>query len=552
MQISVVIPTYNRYTFLKRAIASVMAQTYQPSEIIVVDDGSTDTTADIQKDFPQIQYIYQKNSGVSSARNLGIEHASSEWIAFLDSDDVWLEEKLAKQILFHKKNSDILISYTDEIWNRDNQEIKIPKKFTKVGKDIFLENLSFCNIAPSSVLIHKKVLESIGLFDESLEVCEDYDLWLRILQKYEIGLVKEKLIVKYAGHDDQLSFKHWGMDRFRVQTLKKLLLSAKRNKKRLIEDELLQKLIVLKKGAVKYDKIASLKLYNKEIELLQRSTMNKINKCLFPAAGYGTRFLPATKAIPKEMLPVLTKPLLQYGVEEAIEAGMNTMAIVTGRGKRSIEDHFDISYELEHQIKGTSKESYLTEIRNVITKCTFSYTRQVEMKGLGHAILTGETLIGNEPFAVVLADDLCDNEGESVLTQMNALYEKYKCCIVAVEEIPKEDSNKYGVIAGDVIKDTSYVEGSLTRVNDMVEKPEPEDAPSNLAIIGRYILTPDIFDVLRKTKPGKGGEIQITDALLEQAKIGKVIAYKFDGKRFDCGSVDGFVEATNYFYKKSH
>ena len=279
--------------------------------------------------------------------------------------------------------------------------------------------------------------------------------------------------------------------------------------------------------------------------------MSKIKKCLFPAAGYGTRFLPATKAIPKEMLPVLTKPLLQYGVEEAIEAGLEIMAIVTGRGKRSIEDHFDVSYELEHQIKGTAKEEYLKEIRSVISKCTFSYTRQVEMKGLGHAILTGETLIGNEPFGVVLADDLCHSEGDGVLKQMVKLYEKYKCCVIAVEEIPAEDSNKYGVIAGDIIKDTQYDAERLVRVNDMVEKPEPEDAPSNLAIIGRYILTPDIFDVLRKTKPGKGGEIQITDALLEMAKIGKVIAYKFDGRRFDCGSVDGFVEATNYFYEKS-
>ncbi|MCK9455085.1 UTP--glucose-1-phosphate uridylyltransferase GalU [Sulfurimonas sp.] len=271
----------------------------------------------------------------------------------------------------------------------------------------------------------------------------------------------------------------------------------------------------------------------------------KIAKCLFPAAGYGTRFLPATKAIPKEMLPVLTKPLLQYGVEEALSAGIQTMAIVTGRGKRAIEDHFDISYELEHQIKGTSKEHYLTEIRDVITKCTFSYTRQVEMKGLGHAILSGETLIGDEPFAVVLADDLCHNGGDSVLTQMVKLYDRYKCSIVAVEEIPIEDSNKYGVIAGNAEED------GVIRVTDMVEKPDPKDAPSNLAIIGRYILTPDIFDIIRETKPGKGGEIQITDALLAQAKEGKVVAYKFKGKRFDCGSVDGFVEATNYFYNKS-
>lgn len=271
----------------------------------------------------------------------------------------------------------------------------------------------------------------------------------------------------------------------------------------------------------------------------------KIRKCLFPAAGYGTRFLPATKAIPKEMLPVLTKPLLQYGVEEALGAGIENMSIVTGRGKRAIEDHFDISYELEHQIKGTSKEHYLTEIRAVITKCTFSYTRQIEMKGLGHAILCGEPIIGDEPFAVILADDLCDNDGESVLAQMVKLYEKYRCSIVAVEEIPPEDSNKYGVIAGNV------EEEGVIRVTDMVEKPEPKDAPSNLAIIGRYILTPDIFDIIRETKPGKGGEIQITDALLAQAKKGKVIAYKFKGRRFDCGSVDGFVEATNYFYKKS-
>ncbi|QOY52665.1 UTP--glucose-1-phosphate uridylyltransferase GalU [Candidatus Sulfurimonas baltica] len=271
----------------------------------------------------------------------------------------------------------------------------------------------------------------------------------------------------------------------------------------------------------------------------------KIRKCLFPAAGYGTRFLPATKAIPKEMLPVLTKPLLQYGVEEAITAGIETMAIVTGRGKRAIEDHFDISYELEHQIKGTSKEHYLTEIRKVITNCTFSYTRQIEMKGLGHAILSGETLIGDEPFAVILADDLCDNEGESVLLQMTKLYEKYKCSIVAVEEIPMNETNKYGVIAGDPLEE------SILRVTNMVEKPDPKDAPSNLAIIGRYILTPDIFDIIRDTKPGKGGEIQITDALLTQAKEGRVIAYKFKGTRFDCGSVDGFVEATNYFYDKS-
>ena len=194
----------------------------------------------------------------------------------------------------------------------------------------------------------------------------------------------------------------------------------------------------------------------------------EIKKCLFPAAGYGTRFLPATKAIPKEMLPVLTKPLLQYGVEEAISAGFDTMAIVTGRGKRAIEDHFDRSYELEHQIDGTSKETLMHEIREIVNTCTFSYTRQVEMKGLGHAILTGETLIGNEPFAVILADDLCDNaQGDAVLSQMVKLYEKYQCSIVAVEEVPRDETQKYGVIAGEFETET------IVRVDNMVEKPSP-------------------------------------------------------------------------------
>jgi UTP--glucose-1-phosphate uridylyltransferase len=280
-----------------------------------------------------------------------------------------------------------------------------------------------------------------------------------------------------------------------------------------------------------------------------------ISKCLFPAAGYGTRFLPATKAIPKEMLPVLTKPLMQYGVEEAVEAGIHTMAIVTGRGKRAIEDHFDRSYELEHQIKGSSKENLMKDIRSLISNCTFSYTRQHEMKGLGHAILTGETLIGKEPFAVLLADDLCDNHftdtssiknAKGILSQMVEVFNKYQCSIVAIEEVPMEETNKYGVIAGERIDGRE----DLYRVTDMVEKPDPKEAPTNMAIIGRYILTPDIFDILAQTKPGKGGEIQITDALLEQAKQGKVIAYKFKGKRFDCGSVNGFVEATNYFYEK--
>jgi len=282
-------------------------------------------------------------------------------------------------------------------------------------------------------------------------------------------------------------------------------------------------------------------------EQKRRQRDHIISKCLFPAAGYGTRFLPATKATPKEMLPILTKPLIQYGVEEAVESGIHTIAIVTGRGKRAIEDHFDRSYELEEQIKGTSKAHLLNDLRALISKCTFSYTRQREMKGLGHAILTGETLIGNEPFAVILADDLCTNGDVSVLKQMIEVYHKYQCSVVAIEEVPMEDTNKYGVIAGNLVDGTD----DTYRVTDMVEKPDPKDAPTNMAIIGRYILTPDIFDILHETKAGKGGEIQITDALLEQAKQGKVIAFKFKGKRFDCGSVDGFVEATNYFYNKT-
>ncbi|MDD5053060.1 MAG: UTP--glucose-1-phosphate uridylyltransferase GalU [Sulfuricurvum sp.] len=269
-----------------------------------------------------------------------------------------------------------------------------------------------------------------------------------------------------------------------------------------------------------------------------------INVCLFPAAGYGTRFLPATKAMPKEMLPILTKPLIQYGVEEAMDAGMNTMAIVTGRGKRAIEDHFDISYELESQIKGTTKEKMLADIRHIIDKCTFSYTRQIEMRGLGHAILTGKTLTNFQPFAVLLADDLCvNNKGVGVLSQMVELYKKYRCSIVAIEEIDPQHTDKYGVIDGDEIAPGIY------RVRTMVEKPAPSDAPTNLAIIGRYILTPDIFDILRVTKPGKGGEIQITDALMRQAEQGAVIAYKFQGKRYDCGSIDGYVQATVELYE---
>lgn len=269
-----------------------------------------------------------------------------------------------------------------------------------------------------------------------------------------------------------------------------------------------------------------------------------IRKCLFPVAGYGTRFLPATKSMPKEMLPIVNKPLVQYGVEEATAAGLTNVTFVTGRGKRAIADHFDISYELEHQIAGTNKEKYLDGIRYLIDNVNFSFTRQNNMLGLGHAILTGEPLIGDEAFGVVLADDLCFGEDDDgVMAQMVKLYNQFRCTIVAIEEVPEDEVHKYGVIKGE-----SMMEG-LYRVTDMVEKPSKEDAPSNLAIIGRYILTPDIFDKIRNTPPGRNGEVQITDAILQQAQEGFVLAYKFKGKRFDCGSVKGFVEATNFCYQ---
>ncbi len=267
-----------------------------------------------------------------------------------------------------------------------------------------------------------------------------------------------------------------------------------------------------------------------------------IKKCLFPVAGYGTRFLPATKSMPKEMLPIVNKPLVQYGVEEAIEAGLTEIGFVTGRGKRSIADHFDVSYELEHQIAGSTKEEYLKSIREVMKSASFSFTRQSEMRGLGDAILNGKRLLGDEPFGVVLSDDLCVAE-EGVLAQMVKLYRQFRCSIVAVQEVPKEDIHKFGVIKGKELKDGIY------QVEEMVEKPSAENAPSNLAIIGRYILTPDIFEIIENTPPGKNNEVQLTDALLTQAKNGCVMAYRFKGRRFDCGSVSGFVEATNYVYE---
>jgi UTP--glucose-1-phosphate uridylyltransferase len=274
--------------------------------------------------------------------------------------------------------------------------------------------------------------------------------------------------------------------------------------------------------------------------------MNKINKCLFPVAGYGTRFLPATKAIPKEMLPILTKPLIQYGVEEAMSAGITTMAMVVSKYKQAIKNHFEPHADIEASIKGTVKESLLDEVNHVSEQCDFTYIEQQEMLGLGHAIYTGKPLIGNEPFAVILPDDLCTNEGDSVLTQMIKLYEQHpNCCIVAIEEVPMTEVDKYGVIDGELLDGST----DAYKVNSMVEKPIPEEAPTNLAIIGRYILTPEVFTVLENTSPDKNGEVQITDALMTLAKQGKVIAYKFQGTRYDCGSVKGFVAVTNHFAK---
>lgn len=268
-----------------------------------------------------------------------------------------------------------------------------------------------------------------------------------------------------------------------------------------------------------------------------------VKKCMFPAAGYGTRFLPATKSMPKEMLPIVNRPLIEFGVEEACEAGMTDICVVTGRGKRALEDHFDTNFELEHQIAGSAKEAALDQIRELTEACTFSYTRQRAMRGLGDAVLTGRALVGNEPFGLVLADDLCLNlAGDGVLKQMKALAETHDCSVIAVMDVPDDQVSKYGIVVGEAM------EKNLLKVSSMVEKPAIEEAPSNLAVIGRYVLGPEIFAHIENTEPGAGGEIQLTDALNALAKSGKLLAYRFEGLRFDCGSIDGFVGATNYYY----
>lgn len=275
--------------------------------------------------------------------------------------------------------------------------------------------------------------------------------------------------------------------------------------------------------------------------------MPVVNKCLFPVAGYGTRLLPVTKIIPKEMLPILSKPLIQYGVEEAINAGISTIAMVTNKHKRAIKDYFQAHPEIEDNIQNSDKKALLDEINYISTQCDFIDIEQQEMLGLGHAIYTGQPLIGNNPFAVILSDDLCFNKGDSVLSQIIKIYQQHpNCCIVAIEQVPISEVNKYGVIEGKLLAHSN----NTYRVHNMVEKPTPSEAPTNLAIIGRYILTPEIFMILKDIKPDRNGEIQITDALMVLAKKGKVIAHQFKGRRFDCGSVEGLVEANNVFLQK--
>ncbi len=265
----------------------------------------------------------------------------------------------------------------------------------------------------------------------------------------------------------------------------------------------------------------------------------KVKKAVFPVAGMGTRFLPATKANPKEMLPIVDKPLIQYAAEEAISAGIEELVFVTSSSKRAIEDHFDKNYEMESELKQRGKDKLLEIVQNVVPKgVACVYVRQPEALGLGHAVLCAKPVIGDEPFAVILADDLIDGDGSSCLSQMAAMFEYNRCSVLGVEEVPAEETDKYGVVKADAIND------SLSRVSEIVEKPKPADAPSNLAVVGRYILTPRIFHHLENTPRGAGGEIQLTDAIAELLKEEQVMGYKFKGTRYDCGSKLGYLMAT--------
>ncbi|MBK8639225.1 MAG: UTP--glucose-1-phosphate uridylyltransferase GalU [Chromatiaceae bacterium] len=263
-----------------------------------------------------------------------------------------------------------------------------------------------------------------------------------------------------------------------------------------------------------------------------------IRKAVFPVAGLGTRFLPATKASPKEMLPVVDKPLIQYAAEESEAAGISQLIFVTGRAKRSIEDHFDKAYEVEAELSNAGKKDLLDIVRNILPPhVTCIYLRQAEALGLGHAVLCAKPVVGHEPFAVLLADDLIKGDGQGVVAQMADVYERYGCSVLCVEEVPWDETNKYGIVETEKGRD-----GEL-RVTSIVEKPAPQDAKSNLAVVGRYLLTPRIFAKLETTGRGKGGEIQLTDAISALLQDEPVIAYPFRGKRYDCGSKLGYLQA---------
>ncbi len=276
----------------------------------------------------------------------------------------------------------------------------------------------------------------------------------------------------------------------------------------------------------------------------------KVRKAVFPAAGLGTRFLPATKAQPKEMLPVVDKPLIQYGVEEAMHSGVQNIIIVTGRGKSSIEDHFDVSFELEQLLESKNKTEMLSMVRGISDMIDVSYVRQKEALGLGHAVLRAKELVGHEPFAVILSDDIIASETPCV-RQLLDVYEFYNASVLALMEVPNDQISSYGVVDAEKMGDKGF-ENRLFRIRNMVEKPKAADAPSNLAIIGRYILTPEIFHCIESIEPGSGGEIQLTDALKYMLRNRPIYGLKFEGKRYDAGDKLGFLKATVEFALNRH
>ncbi|MBV9764291.1 MAG: UTP--glucose-1-phosphate uridylyltransferase GalU [Acidobacteriaceae bacterium] len=276
----------------------------------------------------------------------------------------------------------------------------------------------------------------------------------------------------------------------------------------------------------------------------------KVRKAVFPAAGLGTRFLPATKAQPKEMLPIVDKPLIQYGVEEAMHSGIRNIIIVTGRGKSSIEDHFDVSFELEQLLESKNKSEMLSMVRSISDMIDISYVRQKEALGLGHAVLRAKELVGTEPFAVVLSDDIIASENPCV-RQLLEIYEYYGASVLALMEVPGDQISAYGVVDAELVMDNGR-ENRLFRIRNMVEKPKPADAPSHLAIIGRYILTPEIFQCIERIEPGSGGEIQLTDALKYMLRNRPIYGFKFEGTRYDAGDKLGFLKATVEFALNRH